>query len=220
MFRKSNLPAVIGGALSAAFTLISIPNILMATDTSNAGDPQTTKSAFSVTTLLTTLYSGENIQFNPSAEVVGNWNTIKVASYALFILATLIWTVALTRRKSQQPPVIERSNIAWILTLGGGGVLLFPYLLGNSHDYRLIFLIPMTAGAVLLGNSRATIGTLIAVCSGIAAITSAAMVPLPNGFIWNTPALVIGDAALLIALSGITALWLTTAFARERTPQA
>ena len=220
MFRKSNLPAVIGGALSAAFTVISIPNILMATDTSNAGDPQTTKSAFSVTTMLTTLYSGENVQFNPSAEVVGNWNTIKVASYALFILATLIWTVALTRRKSQQPPVIERANIAWILTLGGGGVLLFPYLLGNSHDYRLIFLIPMTAGAVLLGNSRATIGTLIAVCSGIAAITSAAMVPLPNGFIWNTPALVIGDAALLIALSGITALWLTTAFARERTPQA
>lgn len=215
MFNRPNPPVIAGGCLSAVFALISIPNILLATETSKAGDPQTTKSAFSVTTLLATLYSGENIQFNPTAEVVNNWNTIKIASYALFIIATLIWTFALTRKMPQQSVVAERSSIAWILTLGGGGVLLFPYLLGNSHDYRLIFLIPMTAGAVLLSRTRPVIGKLLAICSGIAAITSAAMVPLPNSFIWSTPWLVIGDTALMIALSVIAALWLSTAFAKE-----
>lgn len=215
IFNRSNFPVILGGAMSAVFALISLPNILLATDTSRAGDPQTTKSAFSVTTLLATLYSGENIQFNPTAEVVNNWNTIKIASYALFIIATLIWTFALTRKKPQQSVVAERSSIAWIFTLGGGGVLLFPYLLGNSHDYRLIFLIPMTAGAVLLSRTRPVIGKLLAICSGIAAITSAAMVPLPNSFIWSTPWLVIGDTALMIALSVIAALWLSTTFAKE-----
>jgi hypothetical protein len=41
------------------------------------------------------------------------------------------------------------------------------------------------------------------------------MVPTSSGFIWSTPALVVGDAALLILLSGIAALWLTTAFSKQ-----
>lgn len=225
IFTKANLPIILGGAFSAAFAIISIPNILLATETSGAGTPQTTKSAFAVTTLLATLYSGENISYGPTAEVVENWNTITIASYALFILTALIWSLAITRKPRTQGTTDStettqpRNNIAWVLTLGGGGVLLFPFLLGNSHDYRLIFLIPMTAGAVLLSNTRATIGTILAVCAGIAAATSAAMVPLPNGFIWNTPALVLGDAALMIALAGIAALWLTTAFTQQRAAQ-
>jgi hypothetical protein len=219
IFTKANLPVILGGALSAAFAIISIPNILLATETSGAGTPQTTKSAFAVTTLLATLYSGENISYGPTAEVVDNWNTITIASYALFILTTLIWSFALTRKPRTQATAQPRNNVAWVLTLGGGGVLLFPYLLGNSHDYRLIFLIPLTAGAVLLSNTRATIGTLLAICAGIAAATSAAMVPLPNGFIWNTPALVIGDAALMIALAGVAALWITTFFTQQKAAQ-
>jgi len=38
------------------------------------------------------------------------------------------------------------------------------------------------------------------------------MIPTPNGLIWPTPALVVGDTSLLILLSGIAALWLATAF--------
>jgi hypothetical protein len=211
MFHKRNGAVLTGLTLSAIFAIISIPNILLATETSRAADPQTTKSAFAVTTLLATLFSGDNISYGPTAEVVNNWTTITIASYALFIFTMLIWILILVTRTNPTNATIPNSNFAWTLTLGGAGVLLFPYLVGNSHDYRLIFLIPFAAGAALLSNNRPVLGTTFAIAAGLTALTSAAMVPLPNGFIWNTPALVIGDAALMIALAGSAALWLTTA---------
>jgi hypothetical protein len=42
------------------------------------------------------------------------------------------------------------------------------------------------------------------------------MIPTPNGLIWPAPALVVGDSSLLILLSGIAALWLTTAFTTSK----
>ena len=226
MFHKRNGAVLTGLALSAIFGIISIPNILLATETSRAADPQTTKSAFAVTTLLATLFSGENISYGPTAEVVTNWTTITIASYALFILATLIWILILVTRSNPTNSTISNSNnssssnFAWTLTLGGAGVLLFPYLVGNSHDYRLIFLIPFAAGAALLSNNRPVLGTTFAIATGVTALTSAAMVPLPNGFIWSTPALVCGDVALMIALAGSVALWLTNVLKRNHVSQS
>lgn len=211
---RQHLPILIGGALSALFVLISLPNVLQATETSGASNPQTTKSAFSVTTLLATAFSGENNSYFPTTEVVDNWSTLRLASYALFILITAIWILAL-RKQAGNRHNRSRTNLAWVLTLGSGGVLLFPYLLGNSHDYRLIFLIPLAAGAALLSQARPAVGTILAISAGLTATTSAAMVPLPNGFMWPTSILVLGDAALMLALSGIMALWVTTAFKRD-----
>lgn len=223
MFTKRNMPALLAILVSAEFVLISLPNVLLATETSGASNPQTTKSAFAVTTLLASLFSGENISYGPTAEVVENWNTITIASYTLFVLTVAIWSLALSREKVRELSREHRTSptsIAWLFTLGGGGVLLFPYLLGNSHDYRLIFLIPLVAGALLLTSSKPISGAILAISAALAAMTSAAMVPLPNGFIWNTPALVIGDAALMITLAGIAALWLTTAFTQESTSKS
>jgi len=215
MFTKGNIPALVGIALSSAFILISLSKVMLATETSGASVPQTTKSAFPVTTLLATVFSGENISYAPSAEVISNWTMIRFVSFGLFLIIVLLWVLLLKRTWNPQKS-IEFTNIGWLLALGGGGVLLFPYLLGNSHDYRLIFLIPLTAGALLLTASRPIVGGVLAICAGIAAMTSAAMVPLPNGFIWSTPALAVGDAALMVLLAGIVALWLTTAFTTQR----
>jgi hypothetical protein len=211
MLAKRNNAALLGIALSAIFITISLPSVFQAAETSGASEPQTTKSAFAVTTLLATAFSGENISYWPTNEVLNNWQTVKIASYALFIACTIIWIAILAINRNRNTAA-ECTQLPWVLTLGSSGVLLFPYLLGNSHDYRLIFLIPTAAGAVLLTKSYPALGTTLAVCAGIAAVTSAAMLPTPGGFIWATPALVIGDAALMVLLSGIAAMWLTTAF--------
>jgi hypothetical protein len=211
IFSKENRAALLGLILSALFVLWSLPNVLLATETSGASNPQTTKSAFAVTTLLATLFSGENISYVPTTTVTENWSTIRIASYALFAVVTLMW-IAILLLTNKGNKTSNQINLAWLLTLGSGGVILFPYLLGNSHDYRLIFLLPLAAGAILLTNKNPIVGSVLALAAGIAAITSAAMVPTPTGFIWPTPALVVGDAALMILLAGIAALWLTTAF--------
>jgi hypothetical protein len=223
MFVRKNAPILIGLILSAIFILISLPNVLQATETSGANDPKTTKSAFGITTLLATAYSGENLLYEASNEVINNLQGITIASYALFIIATIAWVLALTKSKGtshNSNTVDERQQLPWILTLGSGGVLLFPYLLGNNHDYRLIFLIPLTVGAALLSVQHPVVGTLLAVCAGITALTSASMIPTPSGLTWPTSALVVGDASLMILLSGIAALWLTTFSQRNESVKA
>jgi hypothetical protein len=221
MFAKKNPAVFIGLALSVIFVLVSLSSVLQATETSGAYDTKTTKTAFGVTTLLATAFSGENLFYEASNEVINNWQTITIASYILFIAATIIWIAVLLFARTRgelahNNLASEREQLPWILTLGSGGVLLFPYLLGNNHDYRLIFLIPLAAGAALLSARRPVVGTLLAVCAGITAITSAPMIPTPNGLIWPAPALVVGDSSLLILLSGIAALWLTTAFTTSK----
>jgi hypothetical protein len=225
MFAKKNLAVFIGLLLSAIFVLVSLPNVLQATETSGAHDPKTTKSAFGITTLLATSFSGKNLFYEASNEVINNWQAITIASYILFIAATIIWIAILitarTKNQTTQDNLAnEQEQLPWILTLGSGGVLLFPYLLGNNHDYRLIFLIPLAAGAALLSARRPVEGTLLAVCAGITALTSAPMIPTPNGFVWPTEVLIVGDASLLILLSGIAALWLTTTYTSSKSEVA
>jgi hypothetical protein len=213
LFTKANKAVLIGLALSAVFLFWSISDVLLATNTSGASTPQTTKSAFSVTTLLATVYSPESVTHVPSAEVVTNWSTIKLASYAIFIALVITWIAILKIRRTSTQSLPTTSG-AWILTLGAGGVLLFPYLLGNSHDYRLIFLIPLLTGSLLLSQENKTIGITLTIAAAIAAITSASMIATPNGWELPTPLMILGDAALMVLLSGITALWATTALSK------
>jgi hypothetical protein len=221
MFDKKNLAVFIGLTLSAIFVLASLPSVLQATETSGAHDPKTTKSAFGVTTLLATVFSGENLLYEASNEVIKNWQTITIVSYVLFVVVTIIWIAILLSARTkiqstQNNSPNEREQLPWILTLGSGGVLLFPYLIGNSHDYRLIFLIPLAAGALLLSERHPVMGALLAVCAVIAALTSAPMIPTPSGLIWPTQLLLVGDACLMTLLTGIAALWFTTAFTTYR----
>jgi hypothetical protein len=213
LFTKANKAVILALALSAVFLLWSISDVLRATDTSGASTPQTTKSAFSVTTLLATVYSPESVTYAPSAEVLTNWPTIKLASYAIFIALAITWILILKIRRTSTQSLPTTSR-AWILTLGAGGVLLFPYLLGNSHDYRLIFLIPLITGSLLLSQEQRIIGITLTIAAAIAAITSASMIATPNGWELPTPLTIVGDTALMVLLSGITALWATTALSK------
>ena len=96
--------------------------------------------------------------------------------------------------------------------MGSGGVLLFPYLLGNSHDYRLIFLIPLVTGALLLSQEHRLVGITLTITATISALTSASMIPTPNDFKLAPNLIIFGDLSLMVLLSGVAALWLSTAF--------
>lgn len=193
-------PIALGAlGVSVLYLLIELPNLLQATEASNATEPQTTKSAFGATTMLATLFSGDPLRFDPPSDVVANWSTIRLASFALFILTVGIALMFLRKTK-------VATSMATTLLLGSGGVLLLPYLAGISHDYRLIFLIAVIAASAALPTSKLSL--TLALASTVALITSAAMVPTPQGWLWPTPLLIIGDAALMIVLAAITALWM------------
>ncbi len=215
LFAKWNRAALLGLVLSALFLISSIPDVLTAASTSGASQPQTTKSAFSVTTLLATILTGSDFSYDPTPEVVDNWTTIKLISYAIFIALLITWLVALRLYGSGKKslPITSR---AWILTMGSGGVLLFPYLLGNSHDYRLIFLIPLVTGALLLSQEHPLIGITLTITATISALTSASMIPTPNDFKLAPDLIIVGDLSLMILLSGVAALWLSTAFNKPK----
>lgn len=197
--RKVNRVALGALAVSALYLLVELPNLLQATEASRANSPQTTKSAFSVMTPLATALSGSPTDYAPSQEVIDEWFSIRIASLAIFFI--LLITAIFFLRKTQ-----IHTNSATTLMLGSGGVLLLPYLIGANHDYRLIFLIPIVAAAASMPTSR--LNVTMASASIIALLTSASMVPTPQGWQWPTFALVLGDFALMVALTMIAAVWL------------
>ncbi len=219
LFSKLNRAALLGLALSALFLIWSIPNVLMAASTSGASEPQTTKSGFSVTTMLATLLTGPDFSYVPTPDVVDNWTTIKLISYAIFIALLLTWMLILRLPRSGRNNLPTTSR-AWILTMGSGGVLLFPYLLGNSHDYRLIFLIPLVTGALLLSQEHRLVGITLTITATISALTSASMIPTPNDFKLAPNLIIFGDLSLMVLLSGVAALWLSTAFNKAKVDSA
>ena len=215
LFSKLNRAALLGLALSALFLIWSIPNVLMAASTSGASEPQTTKSGFSVTTMLATVLTGPDFSYDPTPDVVDNWTTIKLVSYAIFITLLITWMLIL-RLHGSDTKNLPTTSRAWILTMGSGGVLLFPYLLGNSHDYRLIFLIPLVTGALLLSQEHRLVGITLTITATISALTSASMIPTPNDFKLAPNLIIFGDLSLMVLLSGVAALWLSTAFNKPK----
>jgi hypothetical protein len=96
------------------------------------------------------------------------------------------------------------------LLLGGAGVIVVPYLLGSSHDYREMFLLPVVAAGLVMvqqGPSRPVAITFLAGCFATL-VTGSAMVPTDSGFLWPKAAMIIGDVGLLAVLTLATALWL------------
>jgi hypothetical protein len=219
LFSKLNRAALLGLVLSALFLIWSIPNVLMAAGTSGASEPQTTKSGFSVTTMLATVLTGPDFSYVPTPDVVDNWTTIKLISYAIFIALLITW-MAILRLYGSNNQNLPTTSRAWILTMGSGGVLLFPYLLGNSHDYRLIFLIPLVTGAILLSQEHRFIGITLTITATISAVTSASMITTPNDFKLAPNLIIFGDLALMVLLSGVAALWLNTAFNKSKVDSA
>lgn len=99
---------------------------------------------------------------------------------------------------------------SWLLITGGGFILLIPYVLGESNDYRLIVLLLPLAGLLRWRAAVAATGWLWWVVGlvAVALLTGSAMVPNEFGFLVPKPVLLLGDLALAGALGFTLAVWL------------
>jgi len=205
-FTRRRWAPIIATALSAAFLVISLPSMLQAAETSGSRNPQTSMAAFGLTATIATPLSGSPLYYGPPQDVAAMWPTLRIIGLAAFIAFVVALFFALRRLE------LPRTNSpAWTLPIGSGGVLLLPYLIGSSHDYRLIFLIPLIAGAgIWLGSThdgRARIIAIVVIAaSTLSAITSASMLPTPQGWRWPEWVIISGDLGLFMALAVILAL--------------
>jgi hypothetical protein len=172
-------------------------------------------SAFGLTATIATPLSGSPLYYGPPENVAAIWPTLRIIGLAAFTALVVSFFFAL--RRLDLPLT---NSPAWTLTIGSGGVLLLPYLIGSSHDYRLIFLIPLIAGAGLwLGSTQdkraRIIGVFIVAASTLSAITSASMLPTPQGWRWPTWIVVGGDLGLAAVIALTLAMALLTLRSRE-----
>jgi len=206
-WQRRRWPVLLAMVASGAFLLASVPEIRQAVDASQAGTPQTTRSAFGLATMLATMLSPWPIGFEPPPAIAARWGTLHLVGLAL-LLAVVVGSVAVMRRTALRLP----SPLAMTLLLGGGGVLALPYLLGTSHDYRLLFLLPVAAGcARWIGETpdgappplplALLLLSLGAALGGTSMVVGVGHAGLPRAV------LVLGDLALLLTLALVLALW-------------
>lgn len=203
---RRNWAVIFGGVASLGFLVLSIPQLRQAAATSDSGTPQTTMSAFGLTNSVATPLSGSPLYYYPPDDVAAAWPLLRVVGIVIFAVV-VVALIPLVRRITL--PATE--SLAWTLTVGSGGVLLLPYLIGSSHDYRLIFLLPLMTGLALWWNEvGSTASGKIALAavglSTVALATSAAMLPAAFGLMWPTWVIILGDLSLLLVLSLIAAL--------------
>ena len=208
---RRNLAVLTGIAVSGAFLLLSIPQLSQAAETSGSGTPQTTMSAFGLTNTIASPLSGPTLNYFPPPEIAEAWTILRIIGFVLFAVA--IAGVYLIVRRLELPAA---NSLAWVLTIGSGGVLLLPYLIGSSHDYRLIFLIPFIAGLGLWwgGTDEAhakRMPPLLITLATLALVTSASMLPTPQGWRWPTWLVIAGDIGLFAVLAATAALALSMA---------
>lgn len=208
---KRKWAVVTGIVISGAFLLLSIPQLRQAAETSSSGVPQTTMSAFGLTNTVATPLSGPTLNYFPPPEIADAWATLGIIGFVLFAAAIAGFYFLL--RRLELP---SADSPAWVLTIGSGGVLLLPYLIGSSHDYRLIFLIPFIAGLGLwwggTRNIRANrLPPVLIALATLSLVTSASMLPTPQGWRWPTWLVIAGDIGLFAILAATAALALSMA---------
>ena len=216
--RRRPWAVIAAAAASGLFLLASLPQIQLATETSGSAVPQTTMSAFGLTTTIATPFSGSPLFYFPPENISEMWPTLRIIGLIAFTTATGI-AYLIARRL----PLPETNSHAWVLTVGSGAVLLFPYLIGTSHDYRLVFLIPLLAGAALWWGSspnNPVLPVFLIIASTVALLTSASMVPTPQEWRWPTWFVIVGDIGLFFVLAFIAALAIAGLGGRPRPQMA
>ena len=214
---RLNAVALAGLVVSIAFLLLSWTDIQQAGSAARADLPATSKSQFGSATLISTLLSDAPIGYVPSQAVSDMWPTVRILGWVVTAIAVIVLTLAIPRLGESS---LDDSAGARALVIGSTGVLMLPYLLGASHDYRQIFLLPVIVGALVwvtttTGSAR-WLPLAVVVAAFVSLATGAAMVQTPGGFIWPKAALVMGDICLLFVLATGAGLWLRGLVHRDR----
>ena len=206
---KRKWPVLTAVAISSLFLLLSTPQLRQAAQTSESGLPQTTMSAFGLTNTIASPLAGPTLTYLPPADVADAWPALRLLGFVLF--AVVVAGGYLIVRRIELP---SADSLPWVLTIGSSGVLLVPYLIGSSNDYRLIFLIPFIAGLGLWWGGTYNFGAdrlppVLMTMATLALLTSASMLPTPQGWRWPTWLVIVGDVGLFAILAATAALALS-----------
>jgi hypothetical protein len=194
--------ALAGLGVSAVVLVASWSTLQQASAAARTDLPATSKSQFGSATLVATWLTPDPVGYVPGEAVSADWDRVRLIGWVIALIAVVVAVVLLRRARTP-------GDATTSLVLGGAGVLAVPYVLGASHDYRLVFLLPVVAGALVWwsGSGPRVPAAVIVVGAAVSMVTAAAMVPTPDGFLWNRWALLAGDLGLLVALAVAGALW-------------
>lgn len=193
---------------SALWLLTSLPEVRQAMSASRSNEPITTRSSFGSPVLLSTWFSSEPLPYRLDGALLDCWNAYRAFGIGLLVLITALGLLPAAR----DPSIDSVPPLAANLVLGGSGVLLAPFLLGASHDYRLVFLLPVLVGALLWwGHDPGWRGFRpagIAIAALLALLTGAPMMTTSWGFRWPKAVLVLGDLSITAVLGVSLAAWI------------
>ena len=207
------------GAATIVFLIWNFEDLLVAQGTARSTIVSTTRIMFSSTTGIVTWLVPDPLAFTPPANQVLNPTLLKAVG-ALIFLALIALFVALLHKSQTSNKQID--DAPWYLIVGGSFILAVPYLLGESNDYRLLFLVLPLAGILVWigqGGPQPLLWPIVAAVV-FACLTGSSMVTNDAGFIIPKAALIIGDFALAVALAFGVALWCwawTMKFAARKT---
>lgn len=200
--RRWRLLPLVAAALCGGWLLWNLDDVLLASRTAGSDVASTTRIMFSATTGFVTLLTEDPNAFFPAEGQELPMGLLR----ALGVLIVLMFAVGfwlLLRRMPDAP------YSSWLLISGGGFILLIPYVLGESNDYRLIVLLLPLAGLLRWRAAAPATGWLWVPAGLIlmAFATGSAMVPNEFGFLMPKAALLVGDLALAGALGCALAVW-------------
>jgi hypothetical protein len=207
--RRWRAMPLIAAGLCAIFLVVNFSNLIQARETAKADLPSTTRILFSSTTGMVTLLTEDPVAFFPAEGQVIDMVTLRIVGAVIFTAWVVVFLMLL--RGIDSPPYAS-----WLLITGGGFLLLVPYFLGDSNDYRLIGLLLPLAGIVRWRTCGPTRLWLPIILILLAMITGSAMVTNEFGFLMPKPVIIAGDMALAGGLAFAVAVWLRGWFMRGR----
>lgn len=203
--RQPRWAGIVGLGASLLLLALNIGNVMRAGAASDSQLAATSRSQFGVATIVPTVLTSEPVGYIPDDWLVDSWTMLRLIGVLVFIVAAL---VAAWLLPGHLIDALRHSPTIWWLVVGSTGVLVVPYLLGVSYDYRLLFALPLLVGILICPARSAWFTTVVTVLILFFLLTSAAMVPTPNGLIWGRWWITAGDLALFVVLAGGTGAWL------------
>jgi len=198
--------AAAAGAATIVFLIWNFDDLLLAQGTARSNVVSTTRIMFSSTTGIVTWLVEDSFAFNPPEDQVLNSTLLKVIGALIFVALIALLTALLHKNRTS---IALTDGAPWYLIVGGSFILAVPYLLGESNDYRLLFLVLPLAGILVWigqGGPQLLLWPIVAAVV-FAGLTGSSMVTNDAGFIIPKAALIIGDFALAVALAFGVALW-------------
>ena len=194
------------GAATIVFLIWNFEDLLLAQGTARSNVVSTTRIMFSSTTGIVTWLVEDSFAFNPPEGQVLNSTLLKVIGALIFFVIIALLTVLLHKSKTS---ITLTDGPAWYLIVGGTFILAVPYLIGDSNDYRLLFLLlPLTGILIWLGQGGPQrmlwpiVAALVFSC-----LTGSSMITNDFGFIIPKAVLIIGDITLAVGLAFGVAVW-------------